>query len=729
MNSRTTHASIAILFFLCFFTKSSFSQSLVFKTEISGYEKGFIQFAGWKSLDSNSNGLLAIVDSEYNYVYIVNEANELVHRFRPKLDYPTQLIAGFAMDNSDRVIVGLADKEGFKIYDSAGNILKTVTSGYHYSIDTDEAGNIYTLGNSGVSVYDNNGIFKKSFADPSQFGSDPSFEVSNGKIFVCDKSAVTIFSTDGIFLFKFDHLGSVNTSGKITVQQDGTIYVASYWNKIGTYSPEGVFIEEFTPYTPEGEFPAIADITFNSEGKLFLSRTSSTIQVFNQDRTFLTQFGTDYIKSQQILHFPSSFDFDTNGNITSINGVGQSIKIFNADRSVQSTMKTLETSHPMLNTFMPSLTVDKNNRIIVFSHDEGSDNKIKIMSSSGEIIKELVEPDSPFSFSRGACVATDSENNIYVYDLGSVTVFNEDGDYLRRFNSNSTDVLPELNEFPFFLQTSSIYIDENNNVFLFKPNREYVYMSDVEGNMLRAFYAPYAVAVTADPERELVYIATNSSLVIFDYDGNYIYEVTEFGSTPEIGLISDMAVDPATHHLIVSDFFHQRLVEFQFLNKQEINFASLPYGEFIEDTFTLVASSSSGLPVSFVSANPEIASIEGNIVTLHGIGTTEITAMQEGNAHFLAAAPVTQTLNVDLIMATEKNPSITFPYPNPTQGMVSIPALTKGDEVLIMNMKGESKRLEVLESNTVDLTSYPGGMYLIQIRKGNRSTTMKVLKK
>ncbi len=62
--------------------------------------------------------------------------------------------------------------------------------------------------------------------------------------------------------------------------------------------------------------------------------------------------------------------------------------------------------------------------------------------------------------------------------------------------------------------------------------------------------------------------------------------------------------------------------------------------------FDLVAHASSGLPVSFSSSNPDIASIDGKRVTIHGAGEVEITATQEGNEHYHAATPVTRTLTI-----------------------------------------------------------------------------------
>lgn len=62
--------------------------------------------------------------------------------------------------------------------------------------------------------------------------------------------------------------------------------------------------------------------------------------------------------------------------------------------------------------------------------------------------------------------------------------------------------------------------------------------------------------------------------------------------------------------------------------------------------FSLNAEASSGLAVSYVSSNPNVATISGNIVTIKGAGTTTITASQPGNTIYPAATNISATLTV-----------------------------------------------------------------------------------
>lgn len=62
--------------------------------------------------------------------------------------------------------------------------------------------------------------------------------------------------------------------------------------------------------------------------------------------------------------------------------------------------------------------------------------------------------------------------------------------------------------------------------------------------------------------------------------------------------------------------------------------------------FSIVATASSGLAVSFVSTTPSVCTVSGNIVTDIAAGTCSITATQAGNGTYAPATPVMQTFTV-----------------------------------------------------------------------------------
>jgi Bacterial Ig-like domain (group 3)/Concanavalin A-like lectin/glucanases superfamily/FG-GAP-like repeat/S-layer homology domain len=79
---------------------------------------------------------------------------------------------------------------------------------------------------------------------------------------------------------------------------------------------------------------------------------------------------------------------------------------------------------------------------------------------------------------------------------------------------------------------------------------------------------------------------------------------------------------------------------------QTIAFPALPVKVLGSPPFTLAASTSSGLPVSFSSADNTICTVDGAVVALVATGTCSITATQSGNAIFIPAAAVTVTFAV-----------------------------------------------------------------------------------
>jgi hypothetical protein len=62
---------------------------------------------------------------------------------------------------------------------------------------------------------------------------------------------------------------------------------------------------------------------------------------------------------------------------------------------------------------------------------------------------------------------------------------------------------------------------------------------------------------------------------------------------------------------------------------------------------TLIATSSSELPVTLTSSDPNVATItSGNTLKIVGVGTTTLTATQEGDGNYEAAVPVSVSLTV-----------------------------------------------------------------------------------
>ena len=96
---------------------------------------------------------------------------------------------------------------------------------------------------------------------------------------------------------------------------------------------------------------------------------------------------------------------------------------------------------------------------------------------------------------------------------------------------------------------------------------------------------------------------------------------------------------------------------------QTIEFAPLADVREGDEPFELSATASSGLAVTYTSSDPEVASVQGSLVTIGLAGTTTITAVQEGNDNY-EAAEATQTLTVlpasDFIYVVNEDGTLTI---------------------------------------------------------------------
>jgi uncharacterized repeat protein (TIGR03803 family) len=83
-------------------------------------------------------------------------------------------------------------------------------------------------------------------------------------------------------------------------------------------------------------------------------------------------------------------------------------------------------------------------------------------------------------------------------------------------------------------------------------------------------------------------------------------------------------------------------------SKQALTFPAIALKFLGEPPFALPASTTSGLTVVYESSNPEIASVDGNMMTIHKTGTISITASQPGNAGYKPASSQEQSLVIKL---------------------------------------------------------------------------------
>ncbi|MGK4567524.1 YDG domain-containing protein [Flavobacterium sp. 3HN19-14] len=127
------------------------------------------------------------------------------------------------------------------------------------------------------------------------------------------------------------------------------------------------------------------------------------------------------------------------------------------------------------------------------------------------------------------------------------------------------------------------------------------------------------------------------------------------------------------------------------LADQTITFNALANKVYGDATFELTATASSGLAVSYSSSNPAVATVSGTTVTIVGVGTTNITASQGGNATYNPAPNVIQPFTSTAKQLTVINAAVTPKVYNGTNAATITGATlsgTIGSDVVTLNGGG-----------------------------------------
>jgi hypothetical protein len=123
-------------------------------------------------------------------------------------------------------------------------------------------------------------------------------------------------------------------------------------------------------------------------------------------------------------------------------------------------------------------------------------------------------------------------------------------------------------------------------------------------------------------------------------------------------------------------------------NTQVINFVPLNPVNYGVGSITLTGTASSALPVKYTSSDPAIVKITGVKAQIIGAGTVTITASQEGDDTYHAAATVTRTLVIDkaILSIKAENSAKTYGSVNPVFTMTYI-GFVSGDDESKLGMK------------------------------------------
>jgi hypothetical protein len=132
---------------------------------------------------------------------------------------------------------------------------------------------------------------------------------------------------------------------------------------------------------------------------------------------------------------------------------------------------------------------------------------------------------------------------------------------------------------------------------------------------------------------------------------------------------------------------------------QIITFSAPSAKTYKDPDFMLNATANSGLPVSYTSSNPSVATVSGNIVTIVGAGTTTITASQGGDGTFNPAPDVSRTLTVN-----KANQTVTFlPLPAKMYGAPSFALSATASSGLSLSYASSDPSVATVSGNMVTI--------------------------
>ncbi|MEP4533418.1 MAG: T9SS type A sorting domain-containing protein [Cyclobacteriaceae bacterium] len=129
----------------------------------------------------------------------------------------------------------------------------------------------------------------------------------------------------------------------------------------------------------------------------------------------------------------------------------------------------------------------------------------------------------------------------------------------------------------------------------------------------------------------------------------------------------------------------------------------------------LVATASSGLPVTFSSSNRSVFAVrEGNLLQVNSVGEAVLSAEQSGNEFYHAASPV----HLSVVVGAVLNRIIgkeSVVYPNPAIDFISFDLPNGRWEYRVYNSQGQSVEAGIVQKNLA-VEKWNEGVYLIELR-------------
>lgn len=228
-----------------------------------------------------------------------------------------------------------------------------------------------------------------------------------------------------------------------------------------------------------------------------------------------------------------------------------------------------------------------------------------------------------------------------IYVSGSISGL---GYGILKFNLNGT-YLSTLNPLP---TAGNIDSDESGNIYVVSNNQ--IIKFSASGQLMQTLIVNGPQDFLNFPKA--IDISANGSLYynrLFPPNDGELKELTPSGielSTTPTSYVFGIASNAPGTRMYLADFRNSRVVVLDITKQsQTLDFPTIGSLPFSTTPYILNATSSSGNAVTFTSSNPSIASISGNKVSFHGLGSVTITASTAVTHEFLPASAA-QTISI-----------------------------------------------------------------------------------
>ena len=480
----------------------------------------------------------------------------------------------------------------------------------------------------------------------------------------------------------------------LTVDPSGNVFVVDANTRVRTITPTTVVVSTYAGSTigyidgPSAlaKFASPRDVLSDASGNIFVADVSNDrIRLISTDGLVSTIAGNggaaypDYLGANAILYGPTAMCLDKLNNLYVTNQFRNTIsKISPVGLSP---FKTASSSASDVQLFYVSGNDLTENLLVTapigyeisFDQSTGFANSLSVIQSAGIVTS------TPIYIRLSATAIAGNYNG--TIDISSAGAYNKS------------------------YTVTGIIIDKINQTISFEPI-DSKKINDTNFNL----------TATASSELNVSYVSSNLDVAIVT---NNIVTITGAGTTTitasQIGNENYNAASDVSYELTVSKL--DQIISFEILSPKNTGDAD----------FNLTAISSSGLPISYTSSNTAVATTNNNIVTIVGVGTTSITAMQIGNENYNAATSILQDLiisgtstGIDYIQT--KNIEL---FPNPCSDNLHIQSnltQTGNCKVNIYSIQGVLINTQILNKNNTIILSIAdlvSGTYIIEIFKNN----------